>query len=130
MRLGLLHSSFYNAYLNGPPRSHLIEPKLFPTGPIMEFTLTTSPMVYVFLPLVFATYLWLVRTLRWRRYNAMHEKYQAKYEKETLTPEEAQEIIHVAAFYDMPSLVKYSLAFALFKAAAIVSSNPDAFLAY
>jgi hypothetical protein len=39
----------------------------------------------------------------------------------TLTPEEAQEILHVGAFYDMPSLVKYSLAFALFKAAAIVS---------
>jgi len=81
----------------------------------MEFT--TGVIILVFL----LTYLCLVRSLRWRRYNAIHEKYRFKYETQTLTPEEAQEILHVGAFYDMPSLVKYSLAFALFKAAAIVS---------
>ena len=72
---------------------------------------------------VLLAYLCLVRSLRWRRYNAIHEKYRVQFEKQTLTPEEAQEILHVGAFYDMPSLVKYSLAFALFKAAAIVSPH-------
>jgi hypothetical protein len=70
---------------------------------------------------VLLAYLCLVRFLRWRRYSAIHEKYRVQYETQTLTPEEAQEIMHVGAFYDMPSLVKYSLAFALFRAAAIVS---------
>ena len=69
---------------------------------------------------VLLAYLCLVKSLRWRRYNAIHAKYRVQYETECLTPEEAQEIMHVGAFYDMPSLVKYSLAFALFKAAAIV----------
>jgi hypothetical protein len=86
--------------------------------------LTIGPMEFTIPAIICVSllaYLCLVRSLRWRRYNAIHERYRAKYETETLTPEEAQKIIHVGAFYDMPSLVKYSLAFALFKAAAIVS---------
>ncbi|TFK63951.1 hypothetical protein BDN72DRAFT_826158 [Pluteus cervinus] len=64
-------------------------------------------------------YVGIVRALRWRRYNAIHKKYQAKFERNELTPEEAQEIMHVADFYDMPMMMNYSLAFALFKTYAI-----------
>ncbi|KAJ7725936.1 hypothetical protein B0H16DRAFT_1593424 [Mycena metata] len=62
-------------------------------------------------------YLCVVRSLRWRRYNAIHRKYSAKFA--TLTPEEAQEVVQLAFFYDMPMLSEYSLAFALFKTYAI-----------
>ncbi|TFK38424.1 hypothetical protein BDQ12DRAFT_111542 [Crucibulum laeve] len=61
------------------------------------------------------SYLCLVRALRWRRYNAIHRKYQAKFMSGTLTPEDAQEIILVSCAYDMPFLLNYALAFALFK---------------
>ncbi|KAJ7262727.1 hypothetical protein B0H12DRAFT_1104192 [Mycena haematopus] len=60
-------------------------------------------------------YLCLVRSLRWRRYNAIHKKYSAKFRARTLTPEESQDVIQLAYMYDMPSLSEYSLAFALFK---------------
>lgn len=81
----------------------------------MELTFTAIASVVVL------GYLCLVQSLRWRRYNAVHEKYRRQFETQTLTPEEAQQILHVGALYDMPSLVKYSLAFSLFKAAAIPS---------
>jgi len=64
-------------------------------------------------------YLCLVRSLRWRRYNAIHKKYSSKFQAKTLTPEEAQEVIQLSFMYDMPTLAKYSLAFALFKTYAI-----------
>ncbi|KAJ7059220.1 hypothetical protein C8F01DRAFT_1146409 [Mycena amicta] len=62
-------------------------------------------------------YLLIVRSLRWRRYNALHKKYTRK--KSTLTPEEAQEVVQLAFEWDMPILSEYSLAFALFKTYAI-----------
>lgn len=65
----------------------------------------------VVVPLYFGA----VYSQRWKRYNAIHAKYQEKYERGTLTPEEAQEIVHVSTFYDMPMLLNYALAFALFK---------------
>ncbi|KIL64803.1 hypothetical protein M378DRAFT_77637 [Amanita muscaria Koide BX008] len=65
------------------------------------------------------SYLLLVRLLRWRRYNAIHAKYQSKLED--ITPEEAQEIMHVSQQQDMPSLIYYATAFALFKTYAIPS---------
>lgn len=63
-----------------------------------------------------------VRSLRWRRYHAIHRKYLQKWEngKGPITAEEAQEIITVGAAYDMPLLLNYALAFALFKTYAIV----------
>ncbi|KAJ6589006.1 hypothetical protein B0H19DRAFT_1102450 [Mycena capillaripes] len=64
-------------------------------------------------------YLCLAGSLRWRRYNAIHKKYSAKFRAKTLTPEEAQEVIQLSFMYDMPTLAKYSLAFALFKTYAI-----------
>ncbi|KAF7328936.1 hypothetical protein MVEN_02523500 [Mycena venus] len=64
-------------------------------------------------------YLSVVRSLRWRRYNAIHKKYSAKFRAKTLTPEEAQEVIQLSFMYDMPTLSEYSLAFALFKTYAI-----------
>ncbi|KAK7028286.1 hypothetical protein R3P38DRAFT_2525928 [Favolaschia claudopus] len=64
-------------------------------------------------------YLGLVRSLRWRRYNAIHKKYSAKFRANSLTPEEAQEIMQLSFLWDMPTLGEYSLAFALFKTYAI-----------
>ncbi|KAJ6602380.1 hypothetical protein DFH09DRAFT_1124747 [Mycena vulgaris] len=60
-------------------------------------------------------YLCVVRSLRWRRYNAIHKKYSEKFQARTLTPEEAQEVLQLSFMYDMPTLSEYSLAFALFK---------------
>ena len=64
------------------------------------------------------SYLALVRSLRWRRYNAIHVKYGNKIQ--SLTTEDAQAVIQVALCWDMPLLFYYSLAFALFKTYAIV----------
>ena len=46
-----------------------------------------------------------------------------KYQDGMLTPEEAQCIILVLTSYDMPLLLNYSLAFALFKTYAIVRTT-------
>ena len=46
-----------------------------------------------------------------------------KYQDGTLTPEEAQRIILVSSSYDMPLLLNYSLALALFKTYAIVRTS-------
>ncbi|CAA7271256.1 unnamed protein product [Cyclocybe aegerita] len=66
---------------------------------------------------VLLLWLVLVRSLRWRRYNAIHSKYGPKWNngQGIITPEEAQKIIHVAGLYDMPLLMNVALAFALFK---------------
>ena len=72
--------------------------------------------------------IWLVtvRAFRWKRYNAIHRQFQAKYNlKEEMTPEEAQKIIQVSVLYDMPLLLNYALAFALFKTYGIVSPSPS-----
>ncbi|KAJ3808301.1 hypothetical protein F5876DRAFT_67379 [Lentinula aff. lateritia] len=64
-------------------------------------------------------YLCRVRVLRWRRHTAIHREFGRKYESGLLTPEDAQKIIHTSALYDMPALMNYALAFALFKTYAI-----------
>ena len=66
------------------------------------------------------SYLFLVRSLRWRRYHAIHAKYQSK--MHDMTPEEAQEIMDVSLHWDMPTLLNKAAAFALFKTYAIVRS--------
>jgi hypothetical protein len=67
-------------------------------------------------------YLALVKLLRWRRYNDIHAKYTDKFASGIpFTPEEAQAVLRVSAFYDMPFLLYYALSFALFKTYAIVS---------
>ncbi|KAF9524231.1 hypothetical protein CPB83DRAFT_898089 [Crepidotus variabilis] len=67
--------------------------------------------------------LWVsaVRAFRWRRYNAIHREYEAKWNngQGTITPEEAQKICHVSTMYDMPELLNNALAFALFKTYAV-----------
>jgi len=67
--------------------------------------------------------IWLiaVRAFRSQRYNAIHRQFQAKYEEKTMTPEEAQKVIHVSMLYDMPLLLKCALGFALFKTYGIPS---------
>ena len=70
--------------------------------------------------------IWLVavRAFRWNRYNAIHRQFQAKYKDGLgITPEEAQKIIQVSTLYDMPLLLNYALAFALFKTYGIVSRS-------
>jgi hypothetical protein len=66
------------------------------------------------------SYLVLVRLLRWRRYNALHAKYPPDKMK-TLTPQEAQLIVHEAALWDIPFINTEALSFALFKTYGIVS---------
>lgn len=75
------------------------------------------------------TYMVVVRALRYKRYRLVHKKYQSKYEDRTLTPEEAQEVMKLSTGYDMPLLLNYSLAFALFKTYAVVSS-PTSYYCY
>lgn len=65
-------------------------------------------------------YLVLVRTQRWRVYNAVHRKFESRLGK--LTPVEAQEIVRASAVWDMPGLLIWSLSFALMRTYAIVSS--------
>lgn len=70
----------------------------------------------------FVLWLVVVRALRWRRYNAMHRKYGPKWNNGlgAITPQEAQEIMHLSTVYDMPFLLYKALSFALFKTYAIV----------
>ena len=72
--------------------------------------------------------IWLVvvRAFRWRRYNAIHRQFEAKYKEGSITPEEAQKIMEVSTQYDMPLLLNYALAFALFKTYGIVSWSNSA----
>ncbi|KAF9524241.1 hypothetical protein CPB83DRAFT_861677 [Crepidotus variabilis] len=80
-----------------------------------------TPLRVVLAGLIF--WLCLVRALRWRRYYAIHSKYGPKWDngRGTLSPQEAQSISHVTMNYDMPLLMNYSLAFALFKTYGIPS---------
>ncbi|KAJ3562037.1 hypothetical protein NP233_g9826 [Leucocoprinus birnbaumii] len=80
-----------------------------------------SPSLTKGLVTAFVGYLALVRVLRFKRYRDIHKKYQKKYEDRTLTPEEAQKVMFVSCGYDMPLVLNYSLAFALFKTYAIPS---------
>ncbi|KAJ3741003.1 hypothetical protein DFH05DRAFT_1404818 [Lentinula detonsa] len=68
-----------------------------------------------------SVYLLTVQALRWSRYTAIHRKFGHKHESGLLTPEDAQEILRVSSLYDMPALMNYALAFALFKTYAIPS---------
>jgi len=69
----------------------------------------------------------IVRFFRWRLYNSVHRRYDSRVKNEKgkltidITPEEAQEIMKVSWGYDMPTLLHYALAFALFKTYGIVS---------
>lgn len=80
----------------------------------MPNTLTLSLLAVPF-------YLLLVRSLRWRRYNAIHREFAGR-DPESLTTEEAQRVMHGVTMWDMPGLSMWSLSFALFKTYAIVSS--------
>ncbi|KDQ57898.1 hypothetical protein JAAARDRAFT_57715 [Jaapia argillacea MUCL 33604] len=68
---------------------------------------------------VISGYIGIVRLLRWRDYNRIHRKYNAKIN--SLTAAEAQTIVHCTTMWDMPLLVNYSLSFALFKTYAVPS---------
>jgi hypothetical protein len=75
------------------------------------------------------SYILVCRSLRWRNFNAIHKRYQHKLDAsgqalkpgETLTPEEAQEIMLVSFWYDMPMLTNLGTLFGTFKVFAIVS---------
>lgn len=69
-------------------------------------------------------YLGVVRLLRWKRYNAIHKKYSAKFHARTLTPEEAQEVIQLAFQYDMPILSEYSLVRISMLCGRIINDRP------
>ena len=65
----------------------------------------------------------LVRLFRWRHYNEIHRKYGPKWNngEGTITPEEAQIVLQLSGFYDLPMLLNYALSFALFKTYGVVS---------
>jgi len=87
---------------------------------IIEWFQRIPPLISILGGILFR--LALVRAFRWRRYNAVHRKYGPKWNngKGAITPEEAQEIMAVSTRYDMPMLLNYALAFALFKTYGIV----------
>ncbi|KAJ7626092.1 hypothetical protein FB45DRAFT_922921 [Roridomyces roridus] len=82
-------------------------------------TLPSLPLSAIATALGFILYLCVVRDLRWQRYDAIHKKYQAKFEAGTLTPVEAQEVVQLVSMYDMPFLAEQALSFANFKTYAI-----------
>jgi len=90
----------------------------------LSFTTVPSATPTAFQFFAFSTLLWLliVRAFRWRRYNAIHEKYGKKWNegKGSLTPDEAQEIVNLSSMWDMPLLMNRALSFSLFKTFAIV----------
>lgn len=90
------------------------------TNPFSSHQQAMEPTTIGTACVVVVGYLCIVRSLRWRQYNAVHAEYRSRFESNTLTPEDAQRIIHVGAYYDMPLLLNYSLAFALFKTYGIV----------
>lgn len=75
-------------------------------------------------------YFFLVKSRRWKRYNDIHEEYLSRFKEKTLTPDDAQKIIHAGLHYDMPLLLNYSLAFAIFKTYAIVSTVQNRLLSF
>jgi hypothetical protein len=70
------------------------------------------------------------RSRRWDHYNAIHQKYGTIWDngRGSLTPEQAQAVIQVSTYYDMPLVIYYSVSFALFKTYAIVSHHPTCIL--
>jgi hypothetical protein len=73
----------------------------------------------------FLAYLCLVRNLRWRRYNALHAKYERRIKN--LTLQDAQEIVHESSFWDIPLIIHHAMSFALFKTYGIVSALVNGF---
>jgi hypothetical protein len=72
-----------------------------------------------------AAYISYVRLLRWRRYTAVHVKYAGR-ALDSITPQEAQEIMQLSMMWDLPWITLYSLSFAMFKAYGIVDTFPFA----
>ncbi|EAU81978.2 hypothetical protein CC1G_09164 [Coprinopsis cinerea okayama7 len=64
---------------------------------------------------------YLLRRHRWKRYYQIHEQYEAKWKAGSLTPAEAQQIIHVGLGRDLVFALKRAIGFALFKTYAIPS---------
>jgi hypothetical protein len=71
------------------------------------------------------SYISYVRLHRWHRYTAVHAKYAGR-SLNSITPQEAQEIMHLSMMWDLPSITLYALSFALFKAYGIVTTLPFA----
>ncbi|EEB86724.1 hypothetical protein MPER_16216, partial [Moniliophthora perniciosa FA553] len=78
------------------------------------------PLPFVSLPsLVVVLWVCFVRAFRWRRYNYIQRVYGPKYRAGTLSLEDAQAIIAIGSQYELPSLLQFSVAFALFKTYSI-----------
>lgn len=85
-----------------------------------------SSLLLVALPLIVGgIVVWaaLVRSCRWDYFNAIHRKYGPKWDngRGKITPEEAQAVVHISSYYDMPIIMYLSLSFALFKTYGIPS---------
>ena len=71
--------------------------------------------------LILLTWLGITQGFRWRRHNYIQRVYGPKYTSGTMTAEDAQEVVKILIHYEMPLILEYALAFALFKTYAIVS---------
>jgi hypothetical protein len=70
-----------------------------------------------------AAYISYVRLLRWHRYAAVHAKYAGR-PLDSITTQEAQEIMQLSMMWDLPWITLYSLSFAMFKGYGIVATFP------
>jgi hypothetical protein len=84
------------------------------------------PSTLVLVVISIVTWVALARSRRWNHYNAIHQKYGPKWDngRGRITPEEAQAVVQLSTYYDMPFVLYRSYAFALFKTYAIVSLRP------
>ncbi|KAH8827264.1 hypothetical protein DL96DRAFT_1816269 [Flagelloscypha sp. PMI_526] len=92
-------------------------PQIQPLLAQLEQFLLPRPPIYVLVVVGVLLYLVLVRLLRHRRRDALDRHFSSilRREQREMTPEEAQRIINPVFAYEMPTLMGYSLAFALFK---------------
>ncbi|KAK1226004.1 hypothetical protein PQX77_000663 [Marasmius sp. AFHP31] len=73
--------------------------------------------------LILLTWVSITQTFRWRRHNYIQRVYGPKFTSGTMTAEDAQEVIRILIRYEMPLVIEYALAFALFKTYGIPSMS-------
>ncbi|KAK1220831.1 hypothetical protein PQX77_016402 [Marasmius sp. AFHP31] len=71
--------------------------------------------------LILLTWVGITQTFRWGRHNHIQRVYGPKYTSGTMTAEDAQKVVGALIRYEMPLILEYALAFALFKTYAIPS---------
>ncbi|VDB95863.1 unnamed protein product [Peniophora sp. CBMAI 1063] len=84
--------------------------------------LAALPSAHLILITVVFSYLLFVHLARWRRYKHVHRKYAHRIQDpSSLTPSEAQDIMHTTLLWDIPSVLFNALSFAIVRTYAIPS---------